>query len=669
MIETHALTLPFDFPFVAFSENGSVDKDIFKAWYREVICILYPDIQDVSGRRVLVKSDGGPRRTNLEYLAESNLDGLVHYPGLPNGTLFQELENVFSFTKSIMEENRSRVFDKNYELDGAKAKVQFEDISYILFGGRKEFRDGSHLTLRNAYALSLNEEHLTSAQKKCGYVPATRIALTSGKLRHELVIDSNGDVDQDSNDLGIAHMLLKLEKENHEAVRRLQLKGYSLATILKRDLERNDRQSEQAFQETITIPGTTAHQRQLMEASTQGKHFQVSNGGAPMNSDDCLIAAEMKSYEREKIDLSKKKKAVKAQRKLKVCASTVQGDDYLKWGVNALKAKIRMTDPSVKTTVFAGLKKGDLQELWRNKYSTMNPATEQYRWTVADEKRLSLISKGKVESLNKTGIYKRAIKSRFEWFEIRLSHIPSRHALALAMKVLQDNFDSFEDATSFIVTEFPRENILHFVDDDAESAGSDDDDSYFSSNDDSSDDDSPLTSRELSSNDDSSDDDSPLTSREPGIPNGNTQKIPRRRRAKATDSDIESFNSSDDESNFGEMSYDRSDIESDDESSGASSTELSPSNGVSIPERAHNPSAADNFRAISYDRSDIESDDESSASSTELSPSNGVSIAQLSHNPFVADSAIEDDSTVSPSAVAQLGYKEHQKLCMDYGIG
>jgi len=35
----------------------------------------------------------------------------------------------------------------------------------------------------------------------------------------------------------------------------------------------------------------------------------------------------------------------------------------------------------------------------------------------------------------------------------------------------------------------------------------------------------------------------------------------------------------------------------------------------------------------------------------------------------VADSAIEDDSTVSPSAVAQLGYKEHQKLCMDYGIG
>ena len=55
------------------------------------------------------------------------------------------------------------------------------------------------------------------------------------------------------------------------------------------------------------------------------------------------------------------------------------------------------------------------------------------------------------------------------------------------MKVLQDNFDYFEDAMSFIATEFPLEIILHFVDDDAESAGSHDDDSYFSSNDDSSD--------------------------------------------------------------------------------------------------------------------------------------------------------------------------------------
>ena len=54
---------------------------------------------------------------------------------------------------------------------------------------------------------------------------------------------------------------------------------------------------------------------------------------------------------------------------------------------------------------------------------------------------------------------------------------------------------------------------------------------------------------------------------------------------------------------------------------------------------------------------------------TELSSSNGVSIAELSHNTSVADSAIEDDSTVIPSAVAKLGYKGLQKLCMDYGIG
>ena len=711
-IETHAKTHLFDFPFAAFSENGSVDKDIFKAWYREVVCVLYPDIADVPGKRVLAKSDGGPGRTDLGYLAESNLDGLIHYPGLPNGTMFQELDNVFSFTKSLMEENRSRIFDKNYELYGPKAKVQFEDISYILFGGDKEFRDGTRLILKNAFAMSLNQEHLTSAQEKCGYVPATRIALESGKLRHELVIDRNGDVDQDSNDLGIAAMLLKLEKENHEAVHRLQLKGYNIATILKRDLERNNRQSD-AFQETITIPGTTEHQRKLMKASTQGKHFQVTNGGAPMNSDDCLIAAEMKAYEREKVDLCKKKKAIKAQRKLKVCASMVQGNDYLKWGVNALKAKIRMADPNVKTTTFAGRKKDELQELWINKYSKMNPTTDQHRWTVVDEKRLKLITEGKIESLDKTGIYKRAIKSRFEWFEVRLSNISNRHALALAMKVLQDNFDSLEDATDFIATEFQRESILHFIDDDAESAGSDDDDSYFSSDDDSSDDDEP-----------------PLTrTRKPGIPkNSNTQKIPRRRRAKAaTDSD--SSNSSDDESKAGEMSYEKSGNESEDDESSSdedSSTELSSSkddpdsialssaaansaaeddssdddapltrtrkpgtpknsNTQKIPRRRRAKAATDSDIEISGNSSDDESkaresdeskDDESSSdedSPTELSSSKDDpdSIApELAHIPSAAaNSAAEDDSTANPLAIANLRYKELQKLCKDYGLG
>ena len=81
----------------AFSENGSVTKEIFYEWYHEIVSVLFPDMQDIPGKRVLVKSDGGPGRTHPIYLSESHLDGLVHYPGLPNGTLFQELDQIFAY--------------------------------------------------------------------------------------------------------------------------------------------------------------------------------------------------------------------------------------------------------------------------------------------------------------------------------------------------------------------------------------------------------------------------------------------------------------------------------------------------------------------------------------------------------------------------------------------
>jgi hypothetical protein len=84
-----------------------------------------------------------------------------------------------------MEANRKRIFQKGYELNGEHATVGHNDIPYVLFGGTKTFRDGSTLQLQNSYSKSLSARRLQSAIAKCGYVPATRAALESGKLRHE----------------------------------------------------------------------------------------------------------------------------------------------------------------------------------------------------------------------------------------------------------------------------------------------------------------------------------------------------------------------------------------------------------------------------------------------------------------------------------------------------
>ena len=144
--------------------------------------MLFPDIEDVDGKRVLLKSDGGPGRSHQEYLALSKLDGLVHYPGLPNGTLFQEFDQLFALLKTMIKKNRNRIWEVKFSIDHEHAKVGLMDFGYILFGGQYFFITGSFITLENAFAHGLTKDHLQGANEKCGYYPATRIALELGKL-------------------------------------------------------------------------------------------------------------------------------------------------------------------------------------------------------------------------------------------------------------------------------------------------------------------------------------------------------------------------------------------------------------------------------------------------------------------------------------------------------
>ena len=94
----------------ATSENGSVTKEIFHKWFQAIVLQCYPDIDDVEGCQVLVKSDGGPGRDCMQYLSKARVNGLYHYPGLPNGTLFQEFDQEFGYVKGLMDLNRKRIF-------------------------------------------------------------------------------------------------------------------------------------------------------------------------------------------------------------------------------------------------------------------------------------------------------------------------------------------------------------------------------------------------------------------------------------------------------------------------------------------------------------------------------------------------------------------------------
>ncbi len=416
-------------------------------------------MQNIPGKRVLLKSDGGPGRTHQRYLEQSHIDGLVHYPTLPNGTLFQELDQVFGFLKTLMENNRKRIWQYRFEQDGANAKVKISDLAFILFGGKYYTTSGDYFTLDNAFAEGLDKEHLDSAIAKCGYVPANRIALESGKLRHELVRHIDGTLNEELNNMGMAETLLELERQNHKYVAEAVRKGYKLAVQLERKINTRKERISSEINNSVTLTQQTLaeHRRKLGRAKTQGAHFRVTQGGAPMNNSEALCAAELLAWEKEHTLLQKKKKQAQRLRKeIKELSKVQLNNNPASWKKDEIISKIRQKDPTIKRGQFSTLKKEDLLKLYHDDFKHL-PNIEivpHIRFTKKDERLLVKLKEGNIEDYEKTGIYQRAVKERFEFLARRAENIPKNESISLAMILLKKNFDSLESASTSLHEHF-----------------------------------------------------------------------------------------------------------------------------------------------------------------------------------------------------------------------
>ena len=299
----------------------------------------------------------------------------------------------------------------------------------------------------------MSAKAIASARKKCGYVPATRASLKSNKLRHELIETPQGEIDLDSVD-PTSLLLHNIELLNHQMVARLEGKGYTLAKDLKRSASRVSAAAVTSRQNAVTEPGTTARQKLLMKATTAGSFFKVTNGGIPMNCDDCLIALEMKCYEKDIAKLEKQKANAGSYKKLEDNADEVlqkKGSDYTKWNKGDLVNMIRWKDPERTLT---GLRKQDPQDLkilWDTTISAMEPPTS--RWRKKDQKLLEKMKNGletgDVGPVDKTGIYKRAVAARYNFLEAKLSEMPKKKSLDLAAMLLRKHLDSEHEVFTF----------------------------------------------------------------------------------------------------------------------------------------------------------------------------------------------------------------------------
>ena len=142
--------------------------------------MYYPDTCEEAGRRIIGKVDGGTGRNHIESLAGMMVNSMHLFTGTPNCTeANQEIDQLFGAFKSVVYSNRDKLFSMLVKIDGGKARLTVNDMGYIIFGGKREFKENrfgiTHIDLANA-TKKMSREHIKAACDKVGYCPATREA-------------------------------------------------------------------------------------------------------------------------------------------------------------------------------------------------------------------------------------------------------------------------------------------------------------------------------------------------------------------------------------------------------------------------------------------------------------------------------------------------------------
>ena len=419
---------------IAVSANGSMTTQILHDHFLKLVA-LYPDLKDEDGFRFLYKLDGGPGRDNPDVLATAKSLGISVYPGCPNtseGT--QEMDQLFHYTKSLMEKNRRLLFEEKQKYE---QQVTPLDLPIIIFGGEYTRPNGTTVTFPNAFEISLTRDHLKGARIKTGYCPANRNALRNPKCRRsvndpELDIDCNGlprsndELQQYINkledelliapeggeDLSYKKVVSDLLDLNHNSAQSLVDKGFRQASLLTKRLDINDLENPDYIRNsTVTVPGSRERQDLLMKANTAGKFFSYTNGGTAMNCDDALIALIWKDMTKQALIMEKKKKKAKAWENI-----VTRAEKIIEEG-GPTKA------PDLRTCIQWKLgevskvegRKAKLVQDWKDLEDKRAPTGTQ--WTDAREQKLIRLQQGICDRIEDSSLFKRAGARKCTFFD------------------------------------------------------------------------------------------------------------------------------------------------------------------------------------------------------------------------------------------------------------
>ena len=292
---------------------------------------------------------------------------------------------------------------------------------------------GEIIVLRNAVEEGLTPMHIHAAREKCGYVPATRAALHSSRVRHEIVETRDGELDDEADPMGALY--LKLEEDNNMAVEKLVQSGFNLAFKGRRTVKRMSANQVAGREQIETVPGSRERQDLLAKCKSAEQHFCITGGGGLVNSTDALIGKVRQKMLVNAEAMRKEKDAMEEWEANRTLAQTVlqeKGDNLKNWLKPELRALVAwMIGPCLpegKKMLPVSTTKAVYVNIFKNKYKSKfdNGEYPEGGWTDSMETELNRLESGDVGNLDETGLMKEAFEREEEFLRTRLSVLPNQ---------------------------------------------------------------------------------------------------------------------------------------------------------------------------------------------------------------------------------------------------
>ncbi|GFH59601.1 hypothetical protein CTEN210_16077 [Chaetoceros tenuissimus] len=310
-------------PTFGTNEKGGMDSQSFFEYLKNNIITLYPDAEDVEGKRVIIKCDGGPGRLDWDTLVYLRRRGFYLFPTVPNATsIMQELDQSFGYFKQLTRKNQAALLAFLTETE-QPVRIQRSDLSIILNGDEKVPN-----TVK-AFDIGFSKERNLQAWAKVGAVPLTRACLQDPSVmkilenqkeeENERVYDvTSPNFQMKVEDICMSNDLKTMEIINKQAVSYLNRQGWKGDVLLRKAPQISDK-----LKEVAKVKGKTSEQIIQDLGNSKRKHGTiVQTGGMALNCDVAINAGVFRVIQMEKkrrLDEHKeKKKAFQRQEKAKI---------------------------------------------------------------------------------------------------------------------------------------------------------------------------------------------------------------------------------------------------------------------------------------------------------------------------------------------------------------